>query len=63
MSILELLALLRAAGEVTAYAEGLLTRLHNGTDPTPEELADVKAKQAAAEQAWAAGLEQRKGDE
>jgi hypothetical protein len=54
MTFLEILAVLRAAGEITEYAADLIASLKEGQrDPTPDEIADVKAKQAAAEAAWA----------
>lgn len=57
MTFLEILAILRVAGEITEYAADLIARLHSeGRDPTPDEVAAVKEKQAQAEAAWAEAL-------
>jgi hypothetical protein len=53
----EILLILKALSEGVAFLTGLAATLQaEGRDPTAAELADAKAKQKAAEDAWAALL-------
>ena len=57
MTIVEILLLLRAAGETVRYLSGLAAQLqHEGRDPTTDEVEQVKARQREAERAWQALL-------
>lgn len=53
MTFTEILLALKVLGEAMNFLAGLAATLaKEGRDPTPEEVAAVKARQAAAEDAW-----------
>ena len=57
MTVVDILLLLRAAGETVRYLSGLAAQLQSeGRGPTPEEMEQVKARQREAEMSWQALL-------
>ena len=57
MTATEILLVLKGMTEAATFLAGLAAKLQSeGRDPTPEEVAEVKARQKAAEDAWTALL-------
>lgn len=58
MTTAELMMLIKAGSEALQLMSAIAARAsHEGRDPTPEEIEQVKARQADAEQGWQAALQ------